>query len=85
MVDANAASKGTTDVARAYLEFLYTPAAQELIAELSFRPVKWETDKRFAGIKLLDATDKKYNLGDWNKIQKDFFAEGGIFDQIYQS
>jgi sulfate transport system substrate-binding protein len=83
VVDANAAKKGTTEVARAYLEFLYTPAAQDLIAELGFRPVKWEKDERFAGVKLLDATDPKYNLGDWNEIQKDFFSEGGLFDQIY--
>ena len=34
---------------------------------------------------LLHATDPAFGLGDWNKIQTDFFAEGGVFDQIYQS
>ena len=32
---------------------------------------------------LLSATNPRFKLGDWNKIQKDFFSEGGIFDQIY--
>jgi sulfate transport system substrate-binding protein len=85
LVDANATRKGTTEAAREYLSFLYTPAARELIAELFFRPPGWETDPRFAKLKLLRATDSQFKLGDWNKIQKDFFAEGGIFDQIYQS
>jgi sulfate/thiosulfate-binding protein len=83
VVDANAAKKGTTEVARAYLEFLYTEKAQELIAELHFRPVDWKSRDQFKEVSLLDATDPKYNLGDWNKIQKTFFSEGGIFDQIY--
>ena len=85
VVDANAATKGTTDVARAYLEFLYTKEAQEVVAQLFFRPVDWKNDPRFKGATLLDATDPRYKLGDWNQIQKDFFSEGGHFDQIYQS
>ena len=85
LVDANVARKGTTEVAKEYLEFLYKPAAQEVIANLFFRPVNWESDSRFAKLRLLRATDPQFQLGDWNKIQKDFFAEGGIFDQIYQS
>src|SRR4029450_13038226 len=63
VVDANAAKKGATEAARAYLEFLYTKQAQDLIASLDFRPMNWKSDeqyKRFRGIELLDATDKKY-------------------------
>jgi sulfate/thiosulfate transport system substrate-binding protein len=89
VVDENAARKGTAEAARAYLEFLYTPAAQDLIAELFFRPTTAAAAEkhadRFPRIELLRATDPKYKLGDWNKIQKDFFSEGGVFDQIYQS
>jgi sulfate/thiosulfate-binding protein len=85
LVDANTARKGTTEVAKAYLEFLFSPAAQEVIADLFFRPLTWENDSRFAKIRLLKATDPRFQLGDWNKIQNDFFTEGGIFDKIYQA
>jgi sulfate/thiosulfate transport system substrate-binding protein len=85
LVDANTARKGTTEVARAYLEFLYTPAAQSIVADMFFRPVDWEKDSRFAKIELLRATDPQFHLGDWNAIQKDFFGEGGIFDRIVEA
>ena len=85
VVDANAERRGTAAVAREYLEFLYRPESQQVIADLFFRPVDWPTDPRFKNDVLLRADDPKYGLGDWGKIQKDFFSEGGIFDQIYQS
>jgi sulfate transport system substrate-binding protein len=89
LVDANADRKGTRAAAEAYLEFLYTPAAQEVIAETFFRPGNAEAARRhadrFPSIHLFRATDLSLGLGDWNQIQTDFFAEGGVFDQIYQS
>ena len=89
LVDANADKKGTRAAAEAYLEFLYTEAAQELIAQMYFRPANLEMAKRYAGqfqpIDLFRATDPAMGMGDWNKIQTDFFSEGGVFDQIYQS
>ena len=89
LVDANVDKKGTRTAAEAYLKFLYTPAAQELIAQTYFRPSDPAVAKRFASefpaIELFRATDPKMGLGDWNTIQTDFFAEGGVFDQIYQS
>ncbi|MBP3955696.1 sulfate ABC transporter substrate-binding protein [Gemmata sp. G18] len=89
LVDANADRKGTRAAAEEYLKFLYTPAAQELIAETFFRPghpeVAKKNESRFPPIKLFRATDPLMELGDWTKIQTDFFSEGGIFDQIYQS
>lgn len=89
LVDANVDRKGTRAAAEAYLEFLFTPVAQELIAETYFRPGAAEVAKRhavrFPEIDLFHVTDPKLELGDWNKIQADFFAEGGVFDQIYQS
>lgn len=89
VVDANVDRKGTRAAAEEYLRFLYTPAAQELIAETFFRPghpeVAQRTRDRFPPIELFRATDPAMGLGDWNKIQTDFFSEGGIFDQIYQS
>ncbi|MDY3551073.1 sulfate ABC transporter substrate-binding protein [Gemmata sp. JC717] len=87
LVDANVDLKGTRAPAEEYLRFLYTNAAQELIAETFFRPGNADVAARHAGrfppIELIRATAS--GLGGWNKIQTDFFSEGGLFDQIYQS
>jgi sulfate/thiosulfate-binding protein len=87
VVQANTKRKGTTEVATAYLEFLHSPAAQRVIADLFFRPVDWQNDPRFAGSTLISPTEKGTNhyLGSWDTIQEEFFTEGGIFDQIYQA
>ena len=61
----------------------------DTIAETYFRPGDAEIAKRhaerFPAIDLFRVTDPKMGLGDWSKIQTDFFTEGGVFDQIYQS
>jgi sulfate transport system substrate-binding protein len=85
LVAANTQRKGTTEAATDYLHFLYTPAAYDVIADLGFRPANWENDSRFPHLQLLRATDPRFGLGDWNTIQQVFFAEGGLFDQVYQS
>ena len=85
LVDANTARRGTTEVARAYLDYLYQPRAQEVIAEHFYRPANEAYAGRFAKMKLLHATDPRYGLGDWTTIQNDFFTEGGIFDRVYES
>lgn len=87
IVQGNTNRKGTTEVAKAYLEFLHSPAAQRVIVDLFFRPVDWQSDPRFAGSTLLSPTDRgtNYYLGSWDTIQNRFFTEGGIFDQVYQS
>lgn len=86
LVDATADARGTRAHATAYLEHLYTADAQEVIAETFFRPARAEVAARHAArfptIELFRATE--LGLGDWNKIQADFFAEGGVFDQLYQ-
>ena len=74
----------TAAAARAYLEFLYTPAAQAEIAGLFFRTRDPDPADGTLPNTLLRATDPRFGLGDWAAIQKDFFAEGGIFDQIYR-
>jgi sulfate transport system substrate-binding protein len=88
VVDANARRKGTAEVARAYLEFLYTPEAQELIGQTHYRPADPDVQMRHADrlrpVELFRATDPRLGLGDWDRIQKEFFAEGGLFDQVYQ-
>ncbi|MDT9002029.1 sulfate ABC transporter substrate-binding protein [Paucibacter sp. APW11] len=83
IVDKVAAKKGTTALAKAYLDFLYTPEAQELIAKNNFRPrdpaVFKRHAQRFADIKLFSVDQL---LGGWDKVGKTHFADGGTYDQI---
>ncbi|MFY7866678.1 sulfate ABC transporter substrate-binding protein [Roseateles sp.] len=83
IVDKVAAKKGTTVVAKAYLDFLYTPEAQAIIAKHNFRPrdaaVFKREEKRFAPIKLFSVDQL---LGGWPKVSKTHFADGGTYDQI---
>lgn len=82
VVDKVAARRGTADVAKAYLEFLYTEPVQELIATHGFRPrseaaLKKAGDK-FPKIELLTIAD----FGGWAKAQKEHFSDDGIFDKL---
>lgn len=84
LVDVVVAKKGTRAVAQAYLEYLFSPAAQEIIARHYFRPRNATVGKRYAfqfpAMKMIDID----HFGGWRKAQTQFFADGGIFDQIYQ-
>ncbi|MDQ0516662.1 sulfate ABC transporter substrate-binding protein [Kaistia geumhonensis] len=87
LVKGNADAKGTTAVAQAYLDYLYSDAAQKIIAHNYYRPVKPaaadpEDLKRFAALKLVTVDDPQF--GGWAKVQPAHFADGGIFDQIYK-
>jgi sulfate/thiosulfate-binding protein len=83
-VDKVVAKKGTATVAKAYLEYLYSPQAQELAARYHFRPtdqaVLAKYPERFPNIPLYSVPEV---LGSWEQAQKTHFAEGGVFDQIY--
>jgi sulfate/thiosulfate-binding protein len=80
-VDRAVKEKGTEDVARAYLEFLYTPAAQEIIARHRYRPMDdaIRAAANFPPVDLFEATVAGPN---WDAIQAKFFAEGGVFDRV---
>ena len=87
VVDEVVDAKGTRKAAEAYLNFLYTPEAQKLIAHNYYRPSdpKAADPKdlaRFVDVKLVAIDDPLF--GGWAKAQPKHFAEGGIFDQIYQ-
>jgi len=86
VVDANVDKKGTRDLAQAYLEFLYTPEAQEIIARNHYRPADEEVAKRYASqfpnVKLVRIDDSIF--GGWQQAQKRHFGDGGTFDQIYR-
>ena len=87
IVDRNVDQKGTRDVARAFLEQLYSPEAQEIIARNFYRPRHPElVDPAllapFAEVKLVTVDEQ---FGGWAAAQPTHFDEGGIFDQIYSS
>ena len=85
VVDGVVDRRGTRDVARAYLEYLYSPEAQELAAKHHYRPRDAQVASKFAGtfaaVKLFTIDEA---FGGWQNAQKTHFADGGIFDQIYK-
>ncbi|MGH8854560.1 MAG: sulfate ABC transporter substrate-binding protein [Telluria sp.] len=84
VVDKNVDKRGTRKVAQAYLEFLYTDEGQEIVAKNYYRPAVDKFSKKYAAqfpnIKLFQIAE----LGGWTQAQKAHFADGGVFDQIYQ-
>ncbi len=85
VVDKNAEKKGTTEVAKAYLEYLYSDVGQEIVAQNFYRPVSEKIAAKYADkfpkLQLVTIDD---TFGGWTKAQAKHFADGGIFDQIYQ-
>jgi sulfate/thiosulfate-binding protein len=87
LVDGNVDAKGTRKVAEAYLEYLYSDAAQKIIAKSFYRPahpqaVDPDDLKRFPDLRLVSIDDPLF--GGWAKVQKAHFEDGGVFDQIYK-
>jgi len=86
IVDKVADKKGTRAVAEAYLKYWYTREGQEIAARNSYRPrdteIAKEYEKSFAKVELFTIDDA---FGGWTRAQKEHFAEGGIFDQIYKN
>ena len=84
-IDANVGKRGTAKAAQAFLNYLYTPEAQEIEAQHFYRPrdakVLAKYRKQFPQIALgtVDA-----DFGGWARAQAVHFADGGVFDQIYQ-
>jgi sulfate transport system substrate-binding protein len=84
-VDHNVARHHTEAVSRAYLEYLYSDAGQELAAQHFFRPKNQTILARYSTrYKPLDLFTVDEIAGGWQKAQEVHFADGGIFDQIYQ-
>ncbi len=85
LVDNVAKKHGTTDVAKGYLEYLYSPEGQRLAAKHFYRPVSPEYADpadiaRFPEVNLFTIDEL---FGGWQQAQKIHFADGGTFDQIY--
>jgi len=84
-VDRNVRRHHTEAVSRAYLEYLFSDAGQELAAQHFFRPQNQAILARYATrYKPLDLFTVDEIAGGWQKAQQKHFADGGIFDQIYQ-
>jgi len=84
VIDKNVKKHGTAKAAEAYLRFLYTPQAQEIIAQNHYRPLDPAVAARHAADfpKIELATIQQF--GGWKAAQPKFFGDGGVFDQIYQ-
>lgn len=84
IVDKTVDKDGNRNLARGYLNFLYSPLGQELAAKHYFRPrnpqVAAKYAKQFPKIKLFNIHDV---FGGWAKAQKTHFVNGAVFDQIY--
>jgi len=84
VVDKNVERHGTRKVAEAYLQYLYSAEGQEIAAKNYYRPtdekVAKQYTKQFPKLNLI-TIDKDF--GGWTKAQKEHFADGGVFDQIY--
>lgn len=85
IVDENANKNGTQEVAKAYLEYLYSDEAQKVIGENGYRPTNEDILNSFS-----DTFDLNVNLvkiddfGGWNAAYEKFFDDGAIFDEIYE-
>jgi sulfate transport system substrate-binding protein len=84
LVDKVVDRRHTRAVAEGYLRFLYSPLAQDLIGQNHYRPRNPAALAKFAGkfpnIPLVTIDGQ---FGGWRKAQATFFADGGVFDQIY--
>ncbi|MDR3418166.1 MAG: sulfate ABC transporter substrate-binding protein [Nevskia sp.] len=84
VVDKYARKHGTEKVAEAYLRYLYTPEAQEIIVRNHYRPLDPKVAaahaKDFPKIELTGIQQ----FGGWRVAQPKFFGDGGVFDQIYK-
>jgi sulfate transport system substrate-binding protein len=85
IVDQVVDAHGTRAVAEAYLQYLYAPEGQELAAKHYYRPRQAEVAAKYADqfpkIELFTIDEK---FGGWRAAQEKFFADGGVFDEIYR-
>ena len=85
VVDKVVDRRGTRAIAEAYLRGLYAPDGQEVIARHYYRPLDPDVAARHADtFPPLDLFTVREVAGDWKSVQKEHFADGGIFDQIYK-
>ena len=85
VVEKVAARRGTAEVARAYLEFLYSDTGQEIAGRNFYRPRNPAAAAKFASVfPKLELFTIDGVFGGWTLAQQTHFADGGVFDQIYE-
>jgi sulfate/thiosulfate-binding protein len=85
LVDKNVDRHKTRTVAEGYLNFLYSPLAQNIIGRHHFRPREAAAAAKYAGqFKQIPLVTIDAAFGGWKKAQAAHFADGGVFDQIYK-
>ena len=85
VVDKVVDQRGTRDVATAYLQYLYTPQAQEIAARNFYRPLLAELQTKYADqFPSLELFTVDQVFGGWAKAQSKCFDDSGVFDEIYQ-
>ena len=84
VVDEVAENRGTEEVSREYLNYLYSDDAQRIAAENYYRPVNQEILEEYSDVFDLNMELKTIDdFGGWQEVQRKHFAEGGVFDRIY--
>ena len=84
VVDKNVDKKGTRAVAQAYLEYLYSEEAQDIIGKNFYRPTSTKAQAKYAKqLPKLNLFKIEDAFGGWEQAAKVHFADGGTFDQIY--
>ncbi len=84
VVDKVAKKRGTEEVAKAYLDYLYSDEGQEIAARNFYRPRNPQVAAKYAAnFAKLDLFTIDEVFGGWTKAQKTHFADGGVFDEIY--
>ena len=85
VVDKTAARHGTSTVAHAYLDYLYSNEGQEIVAKNFYRPRNEKIAAKYSSVfPKLKLVTVDGEFGGWAKAQQTHFADGGTFDQIYQ-
>ena len=85
LVDKNVDRHKTRTLAEGYLNFLYSPLAQDIIAKHHFRPRNAVAAAKYtANFKQIPLVTVDDTFGGWKKAQATHFADGGLFDQIYK-
>jgi len=84
VVDKNVDRKGTRAVAQAYLEYLYSDEGQDIAGKNFYRPISEKAQAKYVKqLPKLNLFTIEQAFGGWAKADKDHFADGGSFDQIY--
>jgi sulfate/thiosulfate transport system substrate-binding protein len=87
VVTENAKANGTEKQAKAYIDYLFTAPAQKIAAHLHYRPSDPSAadPADLAKLPKLDLVSIDKDFGGWGKAQAKFFADGGVFDQVYKA